>query len=214
MAFCVQSFNSLGQDPCEVTAYMLSTCNGGCESFAYLFCLALASLYSLISFAAFPLSTLDPNDSSYGGPDYTDASNLCECSTVGYSLVSACGGCQGHTWITYDSCRGFSLQLPDLMYLLLVGQNSRPTAQGLCLPPRELLSCRESIRLDIEVGAQVPQPYPFRNTRSPLGSPRRHSLFLIFFFDNVLTAYSRLRTIGTLTSRMPPVVGVSLVSSL
>ena len=53
----------------------------------------------------------------------------------------------------------------------LVGQNSRPIAQGLCLPPRKNLSCRESIGLDIEFGAQVPQPYTVSNTCSPLGSP-------------------------------------------
>ena len=39
----VQSFNSLGQDPCTIAAYMLSTCNGGCESLLCLFCLALAT---------------------------------------------------------------------------------------------------------------------------------------------------------------------------
>ena len=38
---CIQSFNSLDQDPCYVTAYMLSTCNGGSESFAYYFILHL-----------------------------------------------------------------------------------------------------------------------------------------------------------------------------
>ena len=40
--FSVQSFNSRGQDPCEVAAYMLSTCFS--ESFAYLFCFSSASL--------------------------------------------------------------------------------------------------------------------------------------------------------------------------
>ena len=192
---------------------MLSTCRGGCESFSYLFCLALASLYPLISFTAYPLTVLEPGY-SYSGPEYYDAANLCLCSTVGYSLLSACGGCQGRDWFTYDSCRCFLSQLLELMYLLLAGHILRPTAQRLCLPPRELLSCRESIGLDIDVGAQVPQPYPVTNICSPLGSPRRHSLFLIFFcFDNVLTERSRMRTIGTLTNRMPPVVSVSLVSS-
>jgi hypothetical protein len=42
--FFVQSFNSLSQDPCLMTAYMYSTCSGGCESFPCYFCLALMSL--------------------------------------------------------------------------------------------------------------------------------------------------------------------------
>jgi hypothetical protein len=29
---CVQTFNSLGQNPCTVTAYMMATCDGGSES--------------------------------------------------------------------------------------------------------------------------------------------------------------------------------------
>ena len=44
MDFFVQSFNSLGQDPCLMTAYMYATCSGGCELFPYLFCLALTNL--------------------------------------------------------------------------------------------------------------------------------------------------------------------------
>jgi hypothetical protein len=30
---CIQTFNSIGQSPCTVTAYMLATCNFGCEIF-------------------------------------------------------------------------------------------------------------------------------------------------------------------------------------
>ena len=144
---------------------MLSTCNEGCESFAYLLYFAKP----LLSFIAFTFGPLKPGY-NYLGPANANDSNLCKCSTVGYSLISACGGCQGANWITYDPCC-FSSQLPELMYMPLVGQNSRPTAQGLCLPPRKDLSCRESIGFEIDDVAQVPQPYPFRNTCSPLGSP-------------------------------------------
>ena len=99
------------------------------------------------------------------------------------------------------------------MYMPLVGQISRPTAQRLCLPRRENLPCRESTGLNIDVSVQVSQPYPWGSTCSPLGPPRRHSLFQIFFFDDVLTAGTRKGTIGTLANHMPPAVGVSLVSS-
>lgn len=32
-SYCAQSFNSLGQNACTVAAYLMSTCNGGCELF-------------------------------------------------------------------------------------------------------------------------------------------------------------------------------------
>ncbi|KAH9984280.1 hypothetical protein BJV77DRAFT_199950 [Russula vinacea] len=73
------SFNSLNQDPCEVAANMFGTCNGG----------------------VFRIGPLQSGQ-SYFGPSGVDDSNLCKCSTVGYSLISACGGCQGETWITWS----------------------------------------------------------------------------------------------------------------
>src|SRR5712675_1403289 len=36
----------------------------------------------------------------YVGP-YSGHDNLCQCNTVVYSLMSACSGCQGSTWISY-----------------------------------------------------------------------------------------------------------------
>jgi hypothetical protein len=55
----------------------------------------------------FPLSVfiVDPlrPGYSYTGPSGIDDSDLCKCSTVGYSLISACAGCQGEDWIRYHS---------------------------------------------------------------------------------------------------------------
>ncbi|KAH9984241.1 hypothetical protein BJV77DRAFT_202520 [Russula vinacea] len=73
------SFNSLNQDPCRVAATMLGTCNGG-------------------SFTILPLQP----GFSYFGPSGVDDSNLCKCSTVGYSLLTACGGCQGGAPVTWS----------------------------------------------------------------------------------------------------------------
>ncbi|KAH9995304.1 hypothetical protein BJV77DRAFT_239913 [Russula vinacea] len=70
------SFNSLNQDPCHVTATMTATCNGG----------------------SFTIEPLQPGD-MYRGPQGEDDANLCKCSTVGYSLISACAGCQGGRWV-------------------------------------------------------------------------------------------------------------------
>ena len=64
-------------------------------------------------FAAYTIVSLPPGN-SYAGPSGVDVSNLCKCSTVGYSLMSACGGCQGGKWITYDSCCCYPLNSRDL----------------------------------------------------------------------------------------------------
>ncbi|KAF8465594.1 hypothetical protein DFH94DRAFT_821701 [Russula ochroleuca] len=64
------SFNTLGQSPCTVTAYMMGTCNGG----------------------EYPLPPLDSGGLYF---DHNPIIFLCECTTVGYSLFSACAACQG-----------------------------------------------------------------------------------------------------------------------
>ena len=75
---------------------MLSPCVGGRESFARLFVFSLAGLTNcLASFAAYTLVTLTPQTSSYGGPFIDDVLYACLCSTVTYSLLSACSVCQG-----------------------------------------------------------------------------------------------------------------------
>ncbi|KAH9019596.1 hypothetical protein EDB83DRAFT_121516 [Lactarius deliciosus] len=64
------SYNSMGQNPCNVAAYLEATCGTG--------------------------------RSLYRGPN-AGQSNLCECNTVVYSLVSACGACQGSSeWIQWS----------------------------------------------------------------------------------------------------------------
>ncbi|KAI0280144.1 hypothetical protein BGY98DRAFT_1175730, partial [Russula aff. rugulosa BPL654] len=59
------TFNSLHQSPCTVAAYMLATCNEG-------------------SYTLAPM----PTGYGYTGPT-PESSNKCQCSTVGYSLISA-----------------------------------------------------------------------------------------------------------------------------
>ncbi|KAH9005548.1 hypothetical protein EDB86DRAFT_3061759 [Lactarius hatsudake] len=73
------SYNSLDQNPCNVAAYLEATCGTGL-------------------FTIEPL----PQGSLYRGPN-ANQSNLCECNTVVYSLVSACGACQGSSeWIQWS----------------------------------------------------------------------------------------------------------------
>jgi len=75
------SFNSAGQNPCAVAAYLESTCWQG-------------------SFTVPPL----PSGYEYTGPNGTtaDDNDLCKCNTVTYSLISACGACQGEPWVTWS----------------------------------------------------------------------------------------------------------------
>ena len=81
---------------------MMSTCNGGGEFFLLLLLTICAKGYCvLISFAEYTVFQLQPGW-VYFGPSGIDNANLCECSTVGYSLYSACGACQGQEWVTCD----------------------------------------------------------------------------------------------------------------
>ncbi|KAH9955175.1 hypothetical protein BGW80DRAFT_375566 [Lactifluus volemus] len=70
------TFNSIGQSPCEVAAFLRSTCFGG-------------------SYTLQPLS----QGSTYPGPPSPDSP--CGCTTVLYSLLSACDACQGDPWLTW-----------------------------------------------------------------------------------------------------------------
>ncbi|KAH9009361.1 hypothetical protein EDB83DRAFT_2416633 [Lactarius deliciosus] len=68
------SFNSLDQNPCLVTAYLMATCYGG----------------------AFIVGPLLVVGDSYSSPtkEQVQEANSCWCSTVILSLISACGECQ------------------------------------------------------------------------------------------------------------------------
>jgi len=68
--------NSLGQNPCTVAAYLISTCHSG----SY---------------------TIDPLPAGYHYVPDSHSTDTCLCNTVAYSLLSACEGCQGGVWDTY-----------------------------------------------------------------------------------------------------------------
>jgi len=73
------SYNSLGQNPCAVAAYLTSSCNNG-------------------SYTVPPISP----PSVYAGQT-SWGENVCLCNTVVYSLVSACAACQGASWVLYST---------------------------------------------------------------------------------------------------------------
>jgi len=85
---CISSYNwsinALGQNPCLVAAYLESACGipGG------------------VNIPAIP----DVPGDHYLGPT-TSQANLCLCSSVTYSMISACAGCQNRTytdWVTWS----------------------------------------------------------------------------------------------------------------
>jgi hypothetical protein len=88
-----QSFNSLGQNPCAVTAYLMATCYGGGIYFKN------SCVHRLISSTVFNIDPLTLGDTSYSGPSTTQVvdalTDACFCNTVVYNLISACSECQG-----------------------------------------------------------------------------------------------------------------------
>ncbi|KAG1827175.1 uncharacterized protein BJ212DRAFT_1294518 [Suillus subaureus] len=98
-ATCLSSYswmnNSLGQDPCVVASYLESVCSGG----------------------AFEVIALLPGD-FYEGPSVVLA-NSCECSTVTYSLISACGDCQNATFLNWS---GWSYNCSQVFSQVLVSK--------------------------------------------------------------------------------------------
>ncbi|KAF9527006.1 hypothetical protein CPB83DRAFT_438003 [Crepidotus variabilis] len=72
------SFNAKGQSPCLVAAYLESACG------------TPTNIDSI------------PNGTHYIGPNFAQA-NDCLCSSVTYSLVSACGGCQGRNYANWTT---------------------------------------------------------------------------------------------------------------
>jgi len=90
----LQSYNSLNQNPCNVAAMLESTCYAGSE-----FSCPSTPHVVMVHFSEFTIPRLQPSW-DYTGPNLGE-DNLCQCNTIVYSLVSACGGCQGSTWISY-----------------------------------------------------------------------------------------------------------------
>ncbi|KAJ7444913.1 hypothetical protein FB451DRAFT_74230 [Mycena latifolia] len=77
------SYNSLGQSPCLVAAYLGSVCDDG----------------------LFMVPALANDLSFYQGPTVAQA-NPCGCSSVFYSLLSACADCQSGKVLTWSAFNG------------------------------------------------------------------------------------------------------------
>ncbi|KAJ6597079.1 hypothetical protein DFH09DRAFT_111009 [Mycena vulgaris] len=71
------SFNSNNQTPCLIAAFLESICEGPVE-----------------------ITTI-PDNTHYAGPRSVSEATPCRCSTVTYSLISACGACQNRRFISW-----------------------------------------------------------------------------------------------------------------
>lgn len=87
-------FTSIDQSPCDVAAELAAVCVGG-RAFSLAIPLVLFELTPNIEF------DLEPLDVGYVylGPTVSNA-NDCRCSTVYYSLLSACAYCQGRNYLS------------------------------------------------------------------------------------------------------------------
>jgi hypothetical protein len=103
----LQADNSKGQSPCLVAAYLASVCDDGCTQFAL-----KAEAVASRNFTVFLVPALPNELSSYQGPTVAQA-NQCGCSSVFYSLLSACAECQSGKILTYAQ-----VSLGRLFYLL------------------------------------------------------------------------------------------------
>ncbi|KAF8465588.1 hypothetical protein DFH94DRAFT_848610 [Russula ochroleuca] len=108
--------NSVELSPCTVTAFMVATCSGEDYTFYLL-----------------------PQGYSYSGPDGFDASNLCYCNTVAYSLFSACGACQGQEWITCGHYLVAMARVTNCTKTLPPSSFPNPVPSGIWVPRWALL---------------------------------------------------------------------------
>ena len=120
-----QSFNSLGQGPCEVASYLQGICDDGgtCATVLDpdLLALFLRGTHSGCGGRiVFTIPALLPGDSYVGPTGPTDASDLCKCNTVVYSLMSACDACQDALWFSYVLLSAYILCLLILEIVLVV----------------------------------------------------------------------------------------------
>ncbi|PPQ63071.1 hypothetical protein CVT24_005926 [Panaeolus cyanescens] len=98
------SINNLRQTPCLVAAYLASSCGTRESSQAVTYISFISKLLSL----ATRVDSIPPGN-HYVGPTFATA-DVCKCSTVYYSMMSACGGCQG---LSFANWTAWSTNCPE-----------------------------------------------------------------------------------------------------
>ena len=151
---------------------------------------------------------------SYTGPINFGPVVLCECNTVVYSLLSACGACQGGKWITCDHIGSF-FSIPSGLCSVI----SWPEYTTYCtetLHASQSVPCglRKSLAITSLFSPRFPNPVPSQ-IRVPLWSlidvTIRYLTFLQWYRNNNT---HRKRALGTLANHVLSVVSIpSLVFS-
>ncbi|KAH9483715.1 hypothetical protein JR316_0003191 [Psilocybe cubensis] len=123
------TLNSHNQTPCDVASSLLAVCNNG----------------------PFPVNAL-PDASHYIGPTLQDA-NPCQCNTVTYSLMSACGACQGRTYLSWSvwsaNCASVSISVYP-----------KPIPSGVAVPGWAYLDVKSLARQDANLTESTAIPSP------------------------------------------------------
>ncbi|KIO32741.1 hypothetical protein M407DRAFT_18208 [Tulasnella calospora MUT 4182] len=130
-AVCRNSFsylsNTKGQSPCLVSAYLQAPCSSEGANFAVP-ALENQSLYPGQFGGFFKVFRAGFDGGVYPGPSPTEV-NYCTCSSVVYSLSSACAACQGELWPAWTAWRRYCTQ-----NLVTVGQYPLDIPEGTAVP--------------------------------------------------------------------------------
>ncbi|KAF8969855.1 hypothetical protein BDZ97DRAFT_1754280 [Flammula alnicola] len=103
------TFNSEKKSPCDIASSLLAVCNNG----------------------SFPVDAL-PDSSHYLGPSLQNA-NACQCNTVTYSLMSACGACQGQIYLPQPHYFSWSVWSANCA-MVYVDTYPEPIPSGVSVP--------------------------------------------------------------------------------
>ena len=94
-----QTFNTQNQSPCDVAASLAAVCAPGGRESCLFYTLHIISVNLHAGFNLDPL----PSGYVYSGP-LREFATPCRCSTVYYSMLSACGYCQFRNFLEWTFC--------------------------------------------------------------------------------------------------------------
>ena len=116
----LQTFNTLNQSPCDVAASLAAVCSptGREHSLAYIWPVIL------LEHAGFNLDPL-PSGYVYAGPR-TESATSCRCSSVFYSMLSACGYCQSRNYQKWEFWCMWDFSSTTYRLSTLAGLNTGP----------------------------------------------------------------------------------------
>ncbi|KAF9234485.1 hypothetical protein BU15DRAFT_52578 [Melanogaster broomeanus] len=161
------AMNSLRQSPCLVAAYLESQC---INSLFQRVCIVIHNRTYIQGPTEIEVPA-HPNGQPYIAPSGTRA-NRCECNTVVYSLVSACGACQGANHLSWQ---GWIINCNVTADRQVVFPGATP--MGTAIPPWAKMTVKCEWRLHIML----------------------HKSYLIIFYSKAVPG-TRLQPVSTLVT--------------